>query len=697
MPRKKKTEQAEQATLELIEATEETEEKTTKKKTTRRGRKKKTEETAVAVEEQAETQQETAEEKPEEEKPKKTRRGRRKKTETETEESAGTETAESEATAEARTEEKAEEKPKKTRRGRKKKTEEEKSDEVKEAEAKESATETAETETQQEIAEEKAEEEKPKKTRRGRRKKSEVQEEQTVVEETGQEEKSESEPSAETETKTEIPENAGEPVVSQPAATESAESLTSTPETVQRTEPKRYNGRHNGRVNALTAYERAYHNSGTAAVPRERLNFQDIKGKNIDELIELATKYGIENPQALRRQDLIFKIIAEEIIHNNVEVYAEGVLEVLPDGYGFLRHREYNYRPGPDDIYVSPSQIKRFNLQTGDYVEGVIRPPKDSERFFALLRVDKVNGTNPEVNRHKILFDNLTPLYPEEKFQLEHDPEELTTRILDLFVPIGKGQRCLITSPPKAGKTILLQKIARALIRNHPETKIIILLIDERPEEVTDMKRFVAAECALVDKAPEIEIISSTFDEDPSRHTQVAEIVLERAKRLVENKNDVVILLDSITRLARAYNNIAPHSGRILTGGVDASALSKPKRFFGAARNILEGGSLTIIGTALIETGSKMDEVIFEEFKGTGNAEVVLDRRLAERRIFPAIDINRSGTRKEELLLDEATLMRVWLLRKILSELNPVDAMEFLINKMVTTRSNEEFLATMAQ
>ncbi|MCD6530839.1 transcription termination factor Rho [bacterium] len=413
--------------------------------------------------------------------------------------------------------------------------------------------------------------------------------------------------------------------------------------------------------------------------------------------MELATKYGIENPQALRRQDLIFKIIAEEIIHNNVEVYAEGVLEVLPDGYGFLRHREYNYRPGPDDIYVSPSQIKRFNLQTGDYVEGVIRPPKDSERFFALLRVDKVNGTNPEVNRHKILFDNLTPLYPEEKFQLEHDPEELTTRILDLFVPIGKGQRCLITSPPKAGKTILLQKIARALIRNHPETKIIILLIDERPEEVTDMKRFVAAECALVDKAPEIEIISSTFDEDPSRHTQVAEIVLERAKRLVENKNDVVILLDSITRLARAYNNIAPHSGRILTGGVDASALSKPKRFFGAARNILEGGSLTIIGTALIETGSKMDEVIFEEFKGTGNAEVVLDRRLAERRIFPAIDINRSGTRKEELLLDEATLMRVWLLRKILSELNPVDAMEFLINKMVTTRSNEEFLATMAQ
>ena len=598
------------------------------------------------MEEQAETQQETAEEKPEEEKPKKTRRGRRKKTETETEESAGTETAESEATAEAQAEEKAEEKPKKTRRGR--------------------------------------------------RKKSEVQEEQTVAEEAGQEEKSESEPGAETETKTE---DTGESTVSQTVDSGTTEIQTSvaSAETVQKTEPKRYNGRRNGRANALTAYERAYHNSGTAAVHRERLNFQDIKGKSIDELIELATKYGIENPQALRRQDLIFKIIAEEIIHNNVEVYAEGVLEVLPDGYGFLRHREYNYRPGPDDIYVSPSQIKRFNLQTGDYVEGVIRPPKDSERFFALLRVDKVNGTNPEVNRHKILFDNLTPLYPEEKFQLEHDPEELTTRILDLFVPIGKGQRCLITSPPKAGKTILLQKIARALIRNHPETKIIILLIDERPEEVTDMKRFVAAECALVDKAPEIEIISSTFDEDPSRHTQVAEIVLERAKRLVENKNDVVILLDSITRLARAYNNIAPHSGRILTGGVDASALSKPKRFFGAARNILEGGSLTIIGTALIETGSKMDEVIFEEFKGTGNAEVVLDRRLAERRIFPAIDINRSGTRKEELLLDEATLMRVWLLRKILSELNPVDAMEFLINKMVTTRSNEEFLATMAQ
>ena len=430
--------------------------------------------------------------------------------------------------------------------------------------------------------------------------------------------------------------------------------------------------------------------------PRLRLHLSDFKRMPIDILLKTAEEYGIENPHSLKRQELIFKILEIEIKHKNAEIYAEGVLEVLPDGYGFLRSPDYNYLPGPDDIYVSPSQIKRFDLRTGDMVSGIIRPPKDNERFFALLRVNKVNDEDPEYAKHKILFDNLTPLYPMEKFQLENDPDDATTRIMDLFTPIGKGQRGLITSPPKAGKTTILQRIARALIRNHPEVLLIILLIDERPEEVTDMKRFVAAEFQHVEKKPKVEIISSTFDEEPERHTQVAQIVLERAKRQVEHKRHVVILLDSITRLARAYNNIAPHSGRILTGGVDASALSKPKRFFGAARNIEEGGSLTIIATALIETGSKMDEVIFEEFKGTGNMELVLDRRLADRRIFPAIDINRSGTRREELLLPENVLMRVWLLRKILSDLNPVDAMEFLLNKILATRTNEEFLMSMA-
>ncbi len=430
---------------------------------------------------------------------------------------------------------------------------------------------------------------------------------------------------------------------------------------------------------------------------KPRLMLEEFKRKTIEELFQLAEECGIENPHSYTRQDLIFKILGCEIQQKNAEVYAEGVLEVLPDGYGFLRHPDYNYLPGPDDIYISPSQIKRFNLHTGDVVGGVIRPPKEGERFFALLRVDNVNGCSPDVAKHKIPFDSLTPLYPMEKFALEHDPEEITTRIMDLFTPIGKGQRGLITSPPKAGKTMILQKIARAMIHNHPEVLLIILLIDERPEEVTDMKYFIASECSKVDKAPEIEIISSTFDEGPERHTQVAEIVIERAKRQVEHKRDVVILLDSLTRLARAYNNIAPHSGRILTGGVDASALSKPKRFFGAARNIQEGGSLTIIATALIETGSKMDEVIFEEFKGTGNMELVLDRRLSDRRIFPAMDVNRSGTRKEELLLDKYTLMRVWLLRKILSDLNAIDAMEFLLNKIMATKTNAEFLATMAE
>jgi len=459
-------------------------------------------------------------------------------------------------------------------------------------------------------------------------------------------------------------------------------------------EPRR-NG-HRDSNNTLADYERRSREPNNISKERIRLHLNDIKKRSIEELLEMAEQHRIENPHSLRRQDLIFKFLAAEIVVKNTEVLGEGVLEVLPDGYGFLRHPEYNYLPGPDDIYVSPSQIKRFDLHTGDLVSGIIRPPKEGERFFALLRVEQVNRLDSEQAKHKIMFDNLTPLYPEDKFLLENSPEEITTRLMDLFVPLGKGQRGLITSPPKAGKTIILQQIAKAMIHNHPEVIMIILLIDERPEEVTDMKRFIAKECSEVAEAPEVEIISSTFDEVAERHAQVAQIVLERSKRLVEQKRDVVVLLDSITRLARAYNNIAPHSGRILTGGVDASALSKPKRFFGAARNIEEGGSLSIIATALIETGSKMDEVIFEEFKGTGNMELVLDRRLSDRRIFPAIDINKSGTRKEELLLDKDVLMRVWLLRKILSELNTLDSMEFLLNKIITTQSNEEFMVTMA-
>ncbi len=414
------------------------------------------------------------------------------------------------------------------------------------------------------------------------------------------------------------------------------------------------------------------------------MDLEELKQKKIDELITMADKAGVENPNSLRRQEIIFKIL-EGVVAENGTIHASGVLEVLPDGYGFLRSPDYNYLPGPDDIYVSPSQIKRFALRTGDEVSGQIRPPKDSERFFALLKVEAVNGEDTEDLRHKILFDNLTPLYPDEKLTLEFKPNDASTRIMDLLTPIGKGQRGLITSPPKAGKTVLLQKIANALAKNHPKCKLIVLLIDERPEEVTDMERSVEAE-----------VISSTFDEAPDRHVQVANMVIERAKRLVEHKQDVVILLDSITRLARAYNSVAPHSGRILTGGVDASALQKPKRFFGAARNIEEGGSLTILGTALIETGSKMDEVIFEEFKGTGNMEIVFDRRLADRRMFPAMDVNRSGTRKEELLLPDEELQRVWLLRKILADMNPIEAMEFLKNKLLSTKTNEEFLNSMA-
>jgi transcription termination factor Rho len=412
-------------------------------------------------------------------------------------------------------------------------------------------------------------------------------------------------------------------------------------------------------------------------------NMAELKSKRVTDLIDIAKQLNVTGYSDLKKQELIFKIIEAQTQKDGF-AFAAGVLEVLPDGYGFLRSADYNYLPSPDDIYVSPSQIKKFLLKTGDTVSGKVRPPKEGERFFALLKVEDVNFENPDTIRERILFDNLTPLYPHEKCVLETTPAEYTMRIMDLFTPIGKGQRGLIVSPPKSGKTIILQEIANSITRNHPEIVPIVLLIDERPEEVTDMERNVRAE-----------VISSTFDEPPDRHVQVSEIVLQKARRLVEAKKDVVILLDSITRLARAHNTVIPHSGKILSGGVDANALHKPKRFFGAARNIDEGGSLTIIATALIETGSRMDEVIFEEFKGTGNCEIVLDRRLSDRRIFPAIDLNRSGTRKEELLLDNDILNRVFLLRKLLSDYNPVEAMEFLLEKMRGTKSNVEFLASM--
>ncbi|MBM4158863.1 MAG: transcription termination factor Rho [Ignavibacteria bacterium] len=412
-------------------------------------------------------------------------------------------------------------------------------------------------------------------------------------------------------------------------------------------------------------------------------NIEILKTKKVADLIQIAKALEISGYSDLKKQELIFKILETQTQKSGV-AYSAGVLETLPDGYGFLRSADYNYLPSADDIYVSPSQIKKFSLKTGDTVKGQVRPPKEGERFFALLKVEDVNYGSPDYLKERILFDNLTPLYPTNKITLESAPGEYTMRIMDLFTPIGKGQRGLIVSPPKSGKTIILQTIANSITRNHPEIILIVLLIDERPEEVTDMERNVKAE-----------VISSTFDEPPDRHVQVSEIVLQKAKRLVESKKDVVILLDSITRLARAHNTVIPHSGKILSGGVDANALHKPKRFFGAARNIDEGGSLTIIATSLIETGSRMDEVIFEEFKGTGNMEIVLDRRLSDRRIFPAIDLNRSGTRKEELLLTNDTLNRVYLLRKILSDYNPVEAMEFLLEKIRGTKSNKEFLASM--
>ena len=423
-------------------------------------------------------------------------------------------------------------------------------------------------------------------------------------------------------------------------------------------------------------------NTKTASF-QDSKNVTDLKSKKVSELIELAKDLQVSGYSDLKKQELIFKIIEAQTKKDGF-AFAVGVLEVLPDGYGFLRSVDYNYLPSPDDIYVSPSQIKKFLLRTGDTVSGQVRPPKEGERFFALLKVEAVNFENPDTIRDRILFDNLTPLYPEEKINLETAPGEYSMRIMDLFTPVGKGQRGLIVSPPKSGKTILLQTLANSITRNHPEIHLIVLLIDERPEEVTDMERNVNAE-----------VISSTFDEPPERHVQVSEIVLQKAKRLIEAKKDVVILLDSITRLARAHNTVIPHSGQILSGGVDANALHKPKRFFGAARNIDEGGSLTIIATALIETGSRMDEVIFEEFKGTGNMEIVLDRRISDRRVFPAIDLNKSGTRKEELLLTSETLNRVWLLRKLLSDYNPIEAMEFLLGKMKGTKSNKEFLASM--
>jgi transcription termination factor Rho len=414
------------------------------------------------------------------------------------------------------------------------------------------------------------------------------------------------------------------------------------------------------------------------------MDIAELKTKKIAELTKLAQEIGVSGVTGIKKSELIFRIIEKQTEKEGL-IFAEGVLEVLPDGYGFLRSSDYNYLPGPDDIYVSPSQIKRFGMRTGDSVSGQIRPPKDNERFFALLKVEAINFENPEEAKTKILFDNLTPLYPEDRINLETKKGGYSMRIMNMLTPIGKGQRGLIVAQPKTGKTILLQQIANSISENHPEVKMIVLLIDERPEEVTDMQRSVKAE-----------VISSTFDEPSERHVQVAEMVLEKSKRLVEYGQDVVILLDSITRLARAYNAVVPHSGKILSGGVDANALHRPKRFFGAARNIEEGGSLTVIATALIDTGSRMDEVIFEEFKGTGNMELVLDRRLSDRRVFPSIDVNRSGTRKEELLLDDKELNRVWILRKLLSELNTVEAMEFLLSKMQGTRSNKAFLDSMS-
>jgi len=414
------------------------------------------------------------------------------------------------------------------------------------------------------------------------------------------------------------------------------------------------------------------------------MNLTELKEKSIPDLNAIARDLGVQGISGLRKQELIFKILQAQAERDGL-IYAEGVLEVLPDGFGFLRAPDYNYLPGPDDIYVSPSQIRRFDLRTGDTISGQVRPPKDSERYFALLKVEAINYEPPEAAKDKILFDNLTPLYPMERIRLEHDPEDLSTRVMDLLTPIGKGQRGLIVAAPRTGKTMLLQAIANAIAKNHPEIYLIVLLIDERPEEVTDMQRNVRGE-----------VISSTFDEPPARHIQVADMVVEKAKRLVEHKKDVVILLDSITRFSRAHNAVIPPSGKVLSGGLDANALQRPRRFFATARNIEEGGSLTILATALVDTGSRMDDVIFEEFKGTGNMEVHLDRRLMDKRIFPTINLEQSGTRKEELLIERDELQRLWLLRKALSQLNPVEAMELLVDKVRMTKTNKDFLNSMS-
>jgi transcription termination factor Rho len=414
------------------------------------------------------------------------------------------------------------------------------------------------------------------------------------------------------------------------------------------------------------------------------MNLAELKLKKIDDLVKLARKLKVDGFSSLRKQELTFAILQAQADKEG-QLRGNGVLEILPDGFGFLRAPDYNYLPGPDDIYVSPSQIRRLSLRTGDVIDGLVRAPKEGERYFALLKVESVNFDPPEAAKQKTLFGNLTPLHPDEKFNLEWQPDNFSMRIMDMFAPIGKGQRGLIVSPPRTGKTVLMQKIANSIVRNHKEVYLIVLLIDERPEEVTEMSRMVKA----------AEVVSSTFDEPPQRHIQVAEMVIEKAKRLVEHKKDVVILLDSITRLARAYNTVTPASGKILSGGVEANALHRPKRFFGAARNIEEGGSLTIVATALVETGSKMDDVIFEEFKGTGNMELILDRKMADRRIYPAIDIKRSGTRKEDLLLKDDVLNRIWILRKLLASMNPADGMDFLVDKLKHQKSNEDFIDSM--
>ena len=414
------------------------------------------------------------------------------------------------------------------------------------------------------------------------------------------------------------------------------------------------------------------------------MTIAELKEKNITELTKIARSLDLPGASGLRKQDLIFKILQAQS-EKEGHIFAEGVLEILPDGYGFLRSPDYNYLPGPDDIYVSPSQIRKFDLKTGDTISGQVRPPHEGEKYFALVKIEAVNFESPDEARNKILFDNLTPLYPQERLKLETVRENVSARVMDLLTPLGKGQRGLIVSPPRAGKTMLLQNVANSITTNHPEVVLMVLLIDERPEEVTDMQRSVKGE-----------VISSTFDEPAARHVQVAEMVIEKAKRLVEHKRDVVILLDSITRLGRAYNTIVPPSGNVLSGGVDSNALQRPKRFFGSARNIEEGGSLTIIATALIDTGSRMDDVIFEEFKGTGNSEIILERKLVDKRVFPAIDIQRSGTRKEELLIPKEDLQRIWVLRKVLNPLSPVEAMELLIDKLSKTRANGEFLSNMS-